>query len=140
MCSIRSIVFVPVFLLFLSGSPASAQPLNEVLGPVSQNVKEFQDLLPDFVCNERITSTRFDSGKMRKERVVDSIFTGIQRSSRENQVRFAFVESREVVAIDGKLAPKGAPFPKLPYRFAGGFSSLLIMTFAPDNLQYHDYS
>ena len=129
-----------VFLLFLLGSPASAQTVSEVLGAVSQNVKEFEDLLPDFVCNERVTSTEFDSGRMRKERVVDSIFTGVQRSSGENRVRFAFDESREVVAIDGKAARKGAGFPKLPYRFDGGFSSLLIMTFAPDNLQYHDYS
>jgi len=138
MCSLRSIVLV--FLLFLLGSPASAQSLNEVLGAVSQNVKEFQDLLPDFVCNERVTSTQFDSGKMRKEKVVESIFTGVQRSREEDRVGFAFAESRDIVAIDGKPAPKGTAFPKLPYRFAGGFSSLLIMTFAPDNLPYHDYS
>src|SRR5436189_5884006 len=77
---------------------------------------------------------------MGKELVVESIFTGVQRSREEDRVGFVFAESREVVAIDGKPAPKGARFPKLPYRFAGGFSSLLIMTFAPDNLQYHDYS
>jgi hypothetical protein len=141
MFSGRSIAGVLASLLFLLGGlPASAQSLNEVLGTVSQKVKEFQDLLPDFVCNERVTSTEFDSGKMRKERVVDSIFTGVQRSNNENEVRFAFAESREVMAIDGKPARKGTPFPKLPYRFAGGFSSLLNMTFAPDNLQYHDYS
>lgn len=97
-------------------------------------------MLPDFVCNERVTSTEFESGRMRKQRVVDSIFTGVQRSSQDNRVRFAFAESREVVAIDGKPARKGTPFPKLPYQFAGGFSSLLITTFATDNLQYHDYT
>jgi hypothetical protein len=114
--------------------------LNEVLGTVSQNVKDFQDMLPDFVCNEKVTSTAFESGKMRKERVVESIFTGVQRSLEEDRVGFVFSESRDVVAIDGKPVPKGTRFPKLPYRFAGGFSSLLVMTFAPENLQYHDYS
>jgi len=137
MCRTRLIVVVYLFLL---NSPAVAQSLNEVLGAVSKNVKEFQDQLPDFVCNERVTSRQFDSGRMRKEKVVESVFTGVQRSTEENRRRFAFAESREVVAIDGKAARKGARFPKLPYHFDGGFSSLLIMTFAPDNLQYHDYS
>jgi hypothetical protein len=119
---------------------ASAQSLSEVLRATSRNVKTFQDQLPDFICNERITSTMSEYGKIRKEKIVESIFTGVQRSSEENQVRFAFAESREVMAIDGKPARKGTAFPKLPYRFAGGFSSLLIKTFAPENLEYHDYS
>src|SRR5262249_54439392 len=103
-------------------------------------VKEFQDHLVDFVCNEKITSTKFDSGRIVKEKVVESIFTGFQRTNEENKVHFAFTESREVVAIDGKPVRKGTAFPKLPYRFAGGFSSLLITTFAPDNLPVHDYT
>ena len=64
MCRTRLIVVVYLFLL---NSPAVAQSLNEVLGAVSKNVKEFQDQLPDFVCNERVTSRQFDSGRMRKE-------------------------------------------------------------------------
>ena len=137
---IRSASFL-VFLLLelLSTSPAPAQSLNEVLSAVSRNVKEFQDLLPDFVCNERVTSTEFDSGRVLKERVVESIFTGVQQVNIENRFRAAFTESREVLTIDGKPA-KGAAFPKVPYRFTGGFSSLVITTFAADNLQHHNYS
>jgi len=122
-------------------SPAvPAQSLNEVLGAVSRNVSEFQDMLPDFVCHEKVTSTRFDSGRVTQQRVVESIFTGIQRSAEENRVRFAFAESRELVAIDGKPVRKGTAFPKLPYSFAGGYSSLLVTTFAPDNLPIHEYT
>src|SRR5215470_2485665 len=113
-------VTVLILLPLLLSRAAPAQSLNEVLDAVSRNVKEFQDLLPDFVCREKVTSTQFDSGKVIKEKVVESIFTGVQRSSEENRVHFAFTESREVVAIDGKPARKGAAFPKLPYHFAGG--------------------
>jgi hypothetical protein len=128
-----------VFLRLLSGN-ALAQSLNEVLDHVSKNVKEFQEQLPDFVCTEKITSTEFESGKRIKEKVVESIFTGVQRSTAENRFHFAFTESREVVAIDGKPVRNGTPFPKLPYRYAGGYSSVLVTTFAPDNLDSHNYS
>src|SRR5262249_9718573 len=117
---------IVVFLQLIFTTAAAAQSLNEVLDAVSRNVKEFQDLLPDFVCTEKVTSTEFDAGRLIKERVVESTFTGVQRSSEENRIHFAFTESREVVAIDGKPARKGAAFPKLPYHFGGGFSSLLI--------------
>src|SRR5689334_13420735 len=128
-----------MLLQFLWGSPASAQTIDEVLAAVGKNVSRFQDLLPDFVCNERITSTQFDSGKIIKQKVVESTFTGIQRSSEEKEIRFAFTESREVLTVNGKPVAKGTPFPKLPYLFSGGFGSLLITTFAPENLAIHDY-
>ena len=130
---------VLVFLQLLSGQ-VLAQSLDEVLDGVSKKVREFQDQLPDFVCTEKITSTEFESGKRIKEKVVESIFTGVQRSTEQNRVHFAFTESREVVAIDGKPVRKETPFPKLPYRYAGGYSSLLVTTFAPDNLESHNYS
>ena len=134
------VVAALIFLLFPLSWSAYAQSLDDVLGAVSDQVQEFKDLLPDFVCNERVTSSEFDSGKLRKEKTVDSIFTGVQQSNEQNTLRFAFAESREVLAIDGKPVRKGTPFPKLPYRFAGGYSSLLLTTFAPENLQYHNYS
>src|SRR5215813_6951525 len=132
-------VTVLIMLQLLSGN-VLAQSLSEVLDRVSRNVKEFQDQLPDFVCSEKVTSTESESGKLIKQRVVESIFTGVQRSTQENRVHFAFTESREVVGIDGKPVRKGTPFPKLPYRYAGGYSSLLVTTFAPDNLDSHNYS
>src|SRR6516165_3802660 len=131
---------VVVLLQLLYSTAARAQSLDDVLDAVSRNVKEFQDSLPDFVCNEKVTSTKFDSGTAVKEKVVESLFTGFQRSRAENRAVFAFTESREVVAIDGKSVRKGTAFPKLPYHFAGGYSSLLDTTFAPDNLQIHNYS
>jgi hypothetical protein len=133
-------LIVVAFLQLMLSPPAPAQSLNELLDAVGRNVTQFQDMLPDFVCHEKVTSTKFDSGKVIQQRVVESTFTGIQRSTAENRVHFAFAESREVVAIDGKPVRKGTVFPKLPYRFAGGFSSLLVTTFAPDNLPFHNYT
>jgi hypothetical protein len=127
-------------MMALPTTAVHAQSLVEVLDAVSRNVKEFQDLVPDFVCTEKVTSTEFDSGNVIKEKVVESVFTGFQRSSEENRVRFAFTESREVMAIDDKPVRKGTPFPKLPYRFAGAYTSLLTTTFAPESLPIHDYS
>jgi hypothetical protein len=135
---VRFIALGFMYLLFATAAPA--QPLNDVLDAVSKSVKEFEDLLPDFVCTERITSTEYDAGKVIKQKVVQSIFTGAQRLSEQNRVHFGFTESRDVVAIDGKPVRKGTPFPKLPYRFAGGYSSLLTTTFSPENLELHTYS
>src|SRR5215831_8139303 len=141
MHSVRSAsVAILILLQLLFGHLAVAQSLDEVLAAVSRNVKVLEDQLPDFVCNEKIVSTQFDKGRVIKQRVVESIFTGFQRAREENRLRFGFTESREVVAIDGKSVRKGTPFPKLPYRFSGGYSSLLVTTFAPDNLESHKYS
>jgi hypothetical protein len=129
-----------IVLQLLASSAIHAQSLTEVLNAVSNNVKMFQDMIPDFVCNETVTSSQYESGKLIKQKVVESVFTGVQRSNEENKMRFAFTESREVVAIDGKPVPKGRPFPKLPYRFDGGYSSLLVTTFAPENLEVHEYT
>jgi len=129
-----------ISMQLLFGHVALAQSLDEVLAAVSQNVKVLEDHLPDFVCSEKVVSTQFDKGRVIKQRVVESIFTGFQRAREENRLRFGFTESREVVTIDGKPVRKGTPFPKLPYRFSGGFSSLLTTTFAQDNLDFHNYS
>jgi hypothetical protein len=138
---LRFVNIAVVVLLRLIWSPSSsAQSIDEVLVGISKNVKQFQELLPDFVCNEKITSTQFDSGRVIKQKIVESIFTGVQQSSEEKQIRFSFTESREVLSIDGRAVPKGTQLPKLPYRLSGGFGSLLITTFAAENLEFHNYS
>src|SRR5215831_17010323 len=96
---------------------------------VSINVKQFQDLLPDFVCNERITSTEFQSGQVRRTRTVESIFTAVHSPGFAPSGRVAFSETREVAAIDGMPVRKGTLMPKLPLGMYGGFGALLSMTF-----------
>jgi hypothetical protein len=140
MSRVRSTAILIVLLHSIWSPPAQAQTINEILDAVSKNVMRFEDLISDFVCSETVTSTQYESGRIVKQKTVSSTFTGVQRSNEENKVRFAFTESREVLAIDGKPVRPGTAFPKLPYRFAGGYSSLLIATFAPDNMEVHNYS
>jgi hypothetical protein len=109
--------------------------LSEIIEGVSQHVREFQELLPDFVCSEKITSNRRDSGKITGQKTVESVFTSLQAP----RSGLAFSESRDVTAIDGKQVRPGTSMPKLPYEMGGGFGSLLAMTFAPANTMVHDY-
>src|SRR5262245_36089691 len=118
---------------FSSASPLPPQSLSDVIAQVSGNVQEFKDLLPDFVCSEKITSSRSDSVKVVKERIVESTFRGIQKPSRTGNIRRAFTETREVTAIDGKPVRAGTGFPQLPFVNAGGYGSLLVMTLLPEN-------
>ena len=128
------------FLFFQQRDLTVPRSADEVVGAVSQNVKEFQDLLPDFVCDEKITSAAYEYGKVTKMKTVDSIFTAVQKSSPgPGNGRAAFTESREIVAIDGKATSRHARMPTLPTQFTGGFSGLLSMTFSPDNLQAQHY-
>jgi hypothetical protein len=82
-----------------SFSKAPAAPLDQVLASVSRNVREFQQLLPDFVCNEKITSTAYESGNLKETRTVESIFTAIQKPSPGPHGQLAFTESRDIIAI-----------------------------------------
>ena len=119
---------------------APKQSVDEVVTAVSRNVKDFQELLPDFVCDERITSTALESGKIRTRKTVESVLTAVQKPSfGPDNRRLAFTETREIIAIDGKAVRKGLGMPKLPIAMFGGFSSLLSMTFSPQNLQFHTY-
>jgi hypothetical protein len=88
----------------LQGAPATPS-LNEVLMRVSKNVQDFRDLLPDFVCSERITSTRYEAnGQIAMQRVVDSTFTGLQK---EDGKGLSYIESREVQATSALWSRTG---------------------------------
>ena len=89
------VIVLPVALL--QGAAAQVQPLPAILESVSKNVKETRDSLPDFLCSEKVTSTTFESGRQRDQKIVESIYS--IRQSREQ---------REILTVDGKPAKKGA--------------------------------
>ena len=133
-------LFLISALLLQQPGVAPKQSVDEIVAAVSRNVREFQELLPDFVCDERITSTVFESGIVRTMKTVESVFSAVQKPSplpRNGQL--TFTETREIIAIDGKAVRKGADMPKLPFAIFGGFSALISMTFSPENLEYHTY-
>jgi hypothetical protein len=117
--------------MLLQTPPVSApRALSDVLTAVSRNVKESVDLLPDFLCNEKITSTSFKSGKQESQKIVESIFS--VRQSREN---------REILSIDGKPAKKGLTrIPRLPVNISGSFNYMINVTFSPVDLQWYEFA
>jgi hypothetical protein len=125
-----------VYLLFFlqSNAPSSAvtspQAANDVVAAVSKNVEEFWKLLPDFVCNEMITSTTYSSGKVREQKIVQSIFTSNRKAGQQ----------REITSIDGKPAKKNTKMPGLPVEMSTGFGFVIQSTFTSSILQYHDYT
>jgi hypothetical protein len=131
-----------IALLLLQG-PGTLTPYSadEVLAAVGKNVREFQERLPDFVCDERITSSTFDSGAIRTMKTVESVFTVIQkRNPVPDSGQPAFTETREITSIDGKEVRKGTAMPKLPFATFGGFSELVGITFSPENQEFHTYT
>jgi len=128
-----------ILSLFLLVTPGLSAPqsLDSVLTGVSGNVKNFRDSLPDFVCNERITSQNLDkTGKIADQLTVESVFSVRKRDAGRGP---SLVEGREPLTINGKPAKKGTAFPKLPFRHGDGFSAGLFLTFHPDNLEFQTY-
>lgn len=76
-----------------------------------------------------MTSTTYRSGKKRDQKTVESIYSFQQ--SREH---------REILAIDGKPAKKGAKMPGLPVNIKGSFNYMIKMTFSPEMLRWYDFA
>jgi hypothetical protein len=118
-------------VVWLDGGPTPT--IEEILARVQTNTGQFARSLPDFVCDEKVTSKALRKGQA-VETTVESRFMGRQ----EKSGRMTFTESREVRSVDGKEA---GPREKLkgPFLFAGGFSSLLDLTFAANHVAHHTY-
>jgi hypothetical protein len=67
-----------MLLLFSIRGSAQTPTIDDVRLQVSRNVMKFQNQVPNFVRNERITSTAFDQNTpTTTKRVVDSIFSAL---------------------------------------------------------------
>jgi hypothetical protein len=132
----------PRLALLALGLPLLSQALwgrqspsaDEALARIHENVGRFETSLPDFLCDERITSRETEDGKTKSETVTDSIFVGTQHKNKN----FTFTESREIMAVNGKKVSKGTTL-RGPYFYLGGFSSILVTVFGPKWAPYHDY-
>jgi hypothetical protein len=137
----RSIVCLGLSHLALccAGAAQPAPKLDQVLPRIQQHVKEFENSLPDFICDEKITSRELMGGTTIHETDIDSTFRGTQNKDKNPDGRYEpFTEWRDIQTIDGRPAPKGQQLTG-PFLFGGGFSSILIEIFSAENSRYFNY-
>jgi hypothetical protein len=138
---LRSAVCLGLLVVTLCyASPAQSVPkLNQILPRIQEHVKEFEHSLPDFICDEKITSKELMAGKTIHETDIDSIFRGTQNRDKNPDKKYqAFTEWRDIQTIDGRPAPKGQQLTG-PFLFGGGFSSILVEIFSAENSRYFNY-
>ncbi|PYP93310.1 MAG: hypothetical protein DMG65_01355 [Candidatus Angelobacter sp. Gp1-AA117] len=124
------------FYFFALCSAKTTPTLDEILLRVQEHVKEFEFSLPDFVCNETITSKEILRGQVAHKTIIDSVFSG--RQNNDGGTQQPFTEARTIRMIDGRPAGKDEQL-KAPVLFGGGFSSILDATFSDKKAQYHNY-
>src|SRR5215471_12065883 len=117
------------------GQAQAVSKLEQILLRLQDHVQEFETSLPDFICDETITSRELMGGKIIHETVIESSFRGVQHKDKEG---WPFTETREIQTIDGRPAAKGQQLTG-PFFFGGGFSSILVEIFARENSQYFNY-
>ena len=139
--SLRPLVCLGLLYLALChASPAQPVPkLDQVLPRIQQHVKEFEHSLPDFICDEKITSKELMGGTTIHETDIDSTFRGTQNKDKNPDKKYqAFTEWRDIQTIDGRPAPKDQQLTG-PFLFGGGFSSILVEIFSAENSRYFNY-
>ena len=99
----RSVVCLGLLHLALSsvGFSQSVPKLDQILPRVQEHVKEFEHSLPDFICDEKITSKELMGGKTIHETDIDSTFRGMQNRDKNPDGKYQpFTEWRDIQAID----------------------------------------
>jgi hypothetical protein len=137
----RSLVCLGLLHLVLccAGHAQSLPKLNQILPRVQEHVKELEHSLPDFICDEKITSKELMGGTTIHETDINSTFRGTQNRDKNPDGKYQpFTEWRDIQTIDGRPAPKGQQLTG-PFLFGGGFSSILVEIFSPENSQYFNY-
>ena len=139
--SLRSLVCVGLIYVALSSVCHSQlmPKLSQILPRIQEHVKEFESSLPDFICDEKITSKELMGGTTIHETDIDSTFRGTQNRDKNPDGKYEpFTEWRDIQTIDGRPAPKGQQLTG-PFLFGGGFSSILVEIFSAENSRYFNY-
>lgn len=123
-------------LLFLLVAWQEPGELDQVLGRVQGNIAEFQASLPDFVCNERITSSRLAGNRVTARVVNESVFAS--SASKDPLSEQKSREVREMISIDGQKVEKETE-PRGPFILIGGFSGAAAAIFDKRVAEYRNY-
>ena len=129
------ILFISMCTALLAQGPSPS--LDQVLPHVQNHVDEFAHGLPDFICDETITSRELEgAGKVRNEVVVESEFKGRQNNVENGK---PFIESREIKTMNGSPV---RPDQQLigPFFYRGGFSSILVAVLSKESEPYFNYT
>jgi hypothetical protein len=121
---------------------AFAPPLDETLRHIRLNVRRFENQVPDFLCQEKITSRTFSEsdGTLRKETVLLSTFSGRQNRARAGVPDgTTFTEDRTIEKVNG-LPWKRKAFPVDVFRLGGAYTSALITIFGRSGANNFSYA
>ncbi|HEY4678700.1 MAG TPA: hypothetical protein VIJ01_16160 [Candidatus Angelobacter sp.] len=125
--------------LCCAGPAQSIPKLDQILPRIQEHVKEFEHSLPDFICDEKITSRELMGGTVIHQTDIDSTFRGAQIKERDSDGKYQpFTEWRDIQTVDGRPAAKGQQLTG-PFLFSGGFSSILVEIFSQENSRYFNY-
>ena len=130
-------VLIAAFMTVCSFGAVQFEPsIAEVIGKVRENIRQARNTLPDFVCTELYTSKGFENGKLKREKTIESLFTGLRETT--NQGTISMKESREITAIDGKAVRKGTSMPDVPLKSDG--MAAYLLTLSLDSGDAFDYA
>jgi hypothetical protein len=122
---------LPCFATALAQTPPPT--LDQLLSQVETNTEQYKATVPNFFCDEHITSQEHRDGKLKHETTLDALF----RVSRSAPPNGTLEESREIKAINGK--PSSAKKLTMPISFSGGFSGALAKFLSAEHRQCFDY-
>ncbi len=107
--------------------PGPAAP--DILSRVQKNVAAFQELLPDFICEELVTRQDIEQGKVTREDRYLSSFRVVRRKTAGSSTSPVFLETREVISATVKGKPATVRNYTPPIGVPGGFADDLSYFF-----------
>ena len=83
--SLRSLICAGLIYVALlsAGHSQPAPKLSQILPRIQEHVKEIQSSLPDFICDEKITSKELMGGTTIHDTYIDSTFRGTQNRDKK---------------------------------------------------------
>ncbi len=111
----------------------------EVVPRVQKNVAALRDLLPDFICDERVTRQDIEQGKTTREDHFISSFRVKRRMSPGSSTTPMFIETREVKSATVKGKPATVRNLVLPIGVTGGFCDDLFYFFEKEKGECFDF-
>ena len=111
----------------------------DIASRVQKNVEAFQDLMPDFICDERVTKQEFEQRKVTREDRFISSFRVTRGKSSNSSTSPILIETREVISATVKGKRVTVRNYVLPIGVTGGFSDDLFYFFGKEKEKCFDF-